>query len=317
MRDLDRLIVRFRQFGGVRLIWEYAKMGVLWIGVKELVKCAIQGRSFKSVYPVVTKLVDEELVSKYETELALLRNASDARYENENRVWFCWLQGIENAPELVKACLRSIKRNVTEEVVVIDEKNYTDYVTLPEYIVEKYRKGIIPPALFSDLLRLELLIHHGGTWIDSTVFATGNMKDGKEVFGKFWQEIQQSDLFLYRYIKNGRVHGISNWFIHAKAGNALLTELRDMLYAYWRDYNCTMEYYIFHLFFGVLAKRHPEMMRNMPMANSYKAIILAHNLDKLFDEEWWQKLTANVPFHKLNYRKVPVIKDGTYYEHIL
>ena len=84
MRDLDRLIVRFRQFGGVRLIWEYAKMGVLWIGVKELVKCAIQGRSFKSVYPVVTKLVDEELVSKYETELALLRNASDARYENED-----------------------------------------------------------------------------------------------------------------------------------------------------------------------------------------------------------------------------------------
>ena len=317
MRDLDRLIVRFRQFGGMRLVWEYAKMGVLWVGVKEVVRCAIKGRSFKSVYPVVTRLIDEELVSKYETELALLRNASDARYENENRVWFCWLQGIENAPELVKACLKSIKRNVTEDVVVIDEKNYTDYVTLPEYIVKKYRKGIIPPALFSDLLRLELLIHHGGTWIDSTVFATGNMKDEKEVFGKFWQEIQQSELFLYRYIRNGRVHGISNWFIHAKADNALLTELRDMLYAYWRDYNCTMEYYIFHLFFGVLAKRHPEMMRNMPMANSYKAIILAHNLDKLFDEEWWQKLTANVPFHKLNYRKVPVIKDGTYYEHIL
>ena len=201
--------------------------------------------------------------------------------------------------------------------MVIDEKNFTDYVTLPEYIVKKYRKGIIPPALFSDLLRLELLIHHGGTWIDSTVFATGNMKDEKEVFGKFWQEIQKSDLFLYRYIKNGRVHGISNWFIHAKADNPLLIELRDMLYAYWRDYNCTVEYYIFHVFFGVLAKRHPEMMRNMPMANSYKAIILAHNLDKPFDEEWWKKLTANVPFHKLNYRKVPVIKDGTYYEHIL
>lgn len=323
MRDLDRLIVRFRQFGGIRLVWEYAKMGVLWVGVKEVVRCAIKGRSFKSVYPVVTRLIDKELVNKYgnvngnANHYSKAQTIQDSDCENENRVWFCWLQGIENAPELVKACLRSIKRNVTEDVVVIDEKNYTDYVTLPEYIVEKYRKGIIPPALFSDLLRLELLIHHGGTWIDSTVFTTGNMKDEKEVFGKFWQEIQKSELFLYRYIRNGRVHGISNWFIHAKAGNPLLIELRDMLYAYWRDYNCTVEYYIFHVFFGVLAKRHPEMMRNMPMANSYKAIILAHNLDKPFDEEWWQKLTANVPFHKLNYRKEPKEAKGTFFQFII
>lgn len=40
---------------------------------------------------------------------------------------------------------------------------------LPDYIVKKWEKGRIPADLFSDLLRLELLIRYGGTWIDSTV----------------------------------------------------------------------------------------------------------------------------------------------------
>jgi len=46
-------------------------------------------------------------------------------------------------------------------------------VELPGYIVEKWEKGRIPAAMFSDLLRVELLIKYGGTWIDSTVFCTG------------------------------------------------------------------------------------------------------------------------------------------------
>ena len=30
--DFDRLIARFRQFGGWRLVWQYVRMGVLWTG---------------------------------------------------------------------------------------------------------------------------------------------------------------------------------------------------------------------------------------------------------------------------------------------
>jgi len=359
MRDLDRLIVRFRQFGGMRLVWEYAKMGVLWVGVKEVIRCAIKGRSFKCVYPVVTKRVDEELIKKYGNArkgdlkdlsevapagsskgLGSIKGGSEAnetlryenetvqaptkrcRYENGNRgkqevVWFCWLQGIENAPELVKACLKSLRENVDAEIKVLDERNYGEYVELPEYIVEKYRRGRIPPALFSDLLRLELLIRYGRTWIDSTVLATKPATRAIVDLKPSWKEIRESELFLYRYIRTGRVYGISNWFIHAKAGNPLLVELRDMLYAYWRDYDCTLEYYIFHLFFGVVAKRYPGMLSKMPKGNSYNALVLEHNLEKRYNEEWWQKLTDNVPFHKLNYRIVPKEVKGTVYEHII
>ena len=318
-------------------MWQYAKMGVLWVGVKEIIRCMVHGRSLKTVYPRVTKLVDKELVNKYETELKLLQSASNACYENENKnlndnvnlnvndnleparsafelppqgvVWFCWLQGMENAPELVKECLERLRASIGEEVIVLDDRNYGEYVELPEYVVRKYRKGIIPPALFSDLLRLELLIRYGGTWIDATVWTSPEVgvKDSKCWMA--WKKIRESDLFIYRYFnREGRVEGMSNWFIHAKADNALLKDVRDMLYAYWRDYNCVVEYYIFHLFFSHAAKRYPEMIRRMPRGNSYHALWMAHHAERGISDADWQKLMANVPFHKLNYRRVPKVR---------
>jgi hypothetical protein len=225
---------------------------------------------------------------------------------------------MENAPELVKVCLESLRASIGGDIIVLDAQNYTDYVTLPEYVTRKYKKGIIPPALFSDMLRLELLIKYGGTWIDSTVWTSPKVgvKDSK--CWQAWQKIQESELFIYRYFnREGRVEGMSNWFIHAEAGNALLKDVRDMLYAYWHDYNCTVEYYIFHLFFSHVAKRYPEMIRKMPKGNSYHALWLRDHIDRPFDEKWWENLTANVPFHKLNYRKVPKNLRGTYYEPII
>ena len=342
MKDFDRFIKRFREFGGLRLVWQYARMGVLWVGVKEIVRCIMHGLSLKAVYPRVTRLVDEILITLYgngkttdgsdghgynkdnkdnKDNIELARSAfepasvtsdlnSEASAEVLNQceaqlelppdgvVWFCWLQGIEEAPELVRVCLESIRRNVMENVVVLDDHNYTDYVALPEHIVEKYKKGRIPGAMFSDMMRLELLIRYGGTWIDATVLASPGAGESK-----LWKEIGESELFVYRYFRKGRVEGISNWFIHAKPGNRLLMDVRDMLCAYWRDYNCVVEYYIFHLFFSHAAKKYPEMMARMPKGNSYHALLLRDNEHRMKDREWMDKLMANVPFHKLNWRK--------------
>ena len=65
MVDFDRLITRFRQFGGWRLVWQYVRMGVLWTGVCALVRCALKGKSLKAAYPVMTEKVDRILIRKY------------------------------------------------------------------------------------------------------------------------------------------------------------------------------------------------------------------------------------------------------------
>lgn len=307
MKDFDRLITRFRQFGGMRLVWQYAKMGVLWIGIKEIVKCALKGRSFKSVYPVITERIDRILVERYRGINAETKTDDRSSEIRENRIWFCWLQGIENAPDMVKVCLESQKRIFGDRVVVLDDKNYRKWIELPDYIDGKYRKGYIPGALFSDILRLELLIKYGGMWVDSTVLVTPIETDKDcdlQVYkGLAIDEIEKSDLFIFRYYKSGKVLGISNWLIHAKVGNRLLMDLRDMLLAYWKDFDCTVEYYIFHIFFGVVAKRYPEMIMRMPKGNSFHAIMLRDRLAMDYNESWWKELTQHVCFHKLNYRQ--------------
>lgn len=304
MKDFDRLIARFWEFGGWRLVWQYAKMGVLWVAVKELIRCALTGRSVKTVYPVVTKRI-APLLSPLQGDAPtnLQDGVLPLKGGARGGLWFCWLQGMENAPELVKKCLESQREAFGEVVTVLNESNYTDYVTLPDYIVEKRRKGYIPSALFSDMIRLELLIRYGGTWIDATVFASPKIKEEGSRCQKIWQKIRESELFIYRYFdKQGRVVGLSNWFIHAKEpGNPLLIEVRDSLYAYWKEYDCVVEYYIFHLFFGKAAKHHPEMIQKMPRGNSYHALWLGEHAN--IGNETWEQLMTNVPFHKLNWRK--------------
>ena len=256
-------------------------------------------------------------------------------HKRSKKIWFCWLQGLEAAPEVVKACYNSlvrhlgvagrgstgspIARNEGYEIIVIDGKNWWEYVELPEYVVEKWQKGLIPAAHFSDLLRLELLIRYGGTWIDSTVLCTGVNNDNENANFNF--NYLDTDLFMFQYTQPGSSEwgGIGNWFISACTNNEVLMALRDMLYAYWREHDCVLNYYLFHLFFGMLREVFPEQIAAMPYAYAPRSLALVHHWGEPFDEAKWKRLTERVSFHKLTYMKdkVPAKVEGTYYEYIL
>ena len=332
--DFKIIITRYRQFGGVRLVWKYAKLCALWPAVKESVRCLVKGQSFKGIYPVVLKRVEPFLVEKYGTKIqqisqiikAKTNHSNDAnksphqvRNEEQRTIWWCWLQGIENAPAILKACYNSLVHGEWftvhgYTVKVIDATNWREYVELPGYIVEKWEKGRIPAAMFSDLLRVELLIKYGGTWIDSTVLCTGfKFQDSSSRFLK-------APLFMFQYTKEGSVPlSISNWFITARRNNEVLMVLREMLYAYWRDYDCVLDYYIFHLFFAMISKEYPEQMAAMPYAQSQRSLVLLHHWGEKFDQRKWDRLTSEVCFHKLAFRVREDIKKDkeNYYNYIL
>ena len=304
--DFKKLLTRYRQFGGIKLVIEYTKIGALWPGVKAGVKCLVKRKSFKNIYPVVLKLVNPFLVKKY---APLMRSKKeeygrkDHEHQRNKVIWFCWLQGMEQAPPIVKACYNSLKRNIcNREIITIDAQNWREYVELPKYVVEKWEKKQIPPALFSDLLRLELLIKYGGSWIDSTVLCTGV---------EHTKEYLDADLFFFQYTERGSLPvSISNWFITSCTNNEVLMVLRDMLYAYWKDYDCTLNYYIFHLFFAMLSKEYPEEMTAMPYGQSMNSIALLQNCGEKFELEKWENLTAKVSFHKLAFRMNDKIKNN-------
>lgn len=235
-------------------------------------------------------------------EQALERTRSDI-------IWFCWLQGLDSAPPIVHACYESLRRNlIGKEIRVIDDRNRRDYVQVPEFIEDRWRKKRISPALFSDLIRLELLSKYGGTWIDSTVLCTG---------ADYPQEYLDADLFFFQYKRSLKAPfgGISNWFITSCSHNPLLLTLRDMLYAYWRDFRSVPEYFVFHLFFSMIAATRARKVAAMPYGYSPKCHILQRHWGEVFDAAKWEKLVAGVQFYKLTHKISDGIKrdDRNYY----
>lgn len=90
--------------------------------------------------------VKERLLRKHETVLQYLENSFGDFFESydydaplppsdpalEGKIWMCWWQGEENAPEIVRACIDSVRRNASgHEVVVITDENLSDYAIFP------------------------------------------------------------------------------------------------------------------------------------------------------------------------------------------
>lgn len=314
--DFHKLITRYKQFGGKRLILQYVKLGVMPVLMNGFFRCLYQRKSFKAIYSEALRKIEPFLIAKYDSiiqEFKKFNCSGELQHEHPKLIWWCWLQGFEEAPEIVAACYNSLKGNLPEYVIkIVDSENWKEYIELPDYIVKKWEKKQIPPALFSDLLRLQLLIEHGGTWIDSTVLCTGI---------EYTKEYLDADLFLFQYTRPGEVWSgnISNWFISAHSNNEVLMVLRDMLFAYWRDYNCTLDYYIFHLFFKLVAEKYPDKITAMPYGYSMNSLALLRHWGEKFNQERWDRLTSKVCFHKLAFRVNESVKNDNenYYNHIL
>ncbi len=299
MSSISRLSKRFGQFGGLGLVREYLRLGVFGEFLKQGAR-ALAGRcSINEAYSRIERKVIPHIRRQYRPllkELVAQYQSREPEHKKNNVIWVCWLQGMDNAPEIVRICNASLHRYIKgREIIVITAENLGRYVSFPEHIRKKYEQGKIPMAQYSDMLRLELLTRYGGTWIDSTVLCTGD---------NFPAGALDADLFFFQFLKpdTERPQGISNWFITASSGQKTLLILRDMLYQYWKDYDCLVAYFIFHIFFSMIAEEMPQEVAAMPRAGNKYCFYLEHRLPDVCDEQWLKELTARCSIHKLNGR---------------
>lgn len=237
-------------------------------------------------------------------------NNTDISNEEDFVIWLCWFQGYDDAPLLVKRCIDNIVSLYGDNYTIklITKKNFQQYANLPEYIVEKWMNHKISDAHFSDLIRLECLIKHGGCWIDSTVFCSSK---------ELPDYITKSELFLFTTfsLNDIEVSKISNWLIAAKPNNILLRETQRMLYAYWRDFDYAINYYIFHLFFTIAASEFPDEWNKIPKLNNLNPHVLQWEFDKTYSESRLQMICKWADFHKLTYRLEKTCnKEGCFYD---
>ena len=97
--------------------------------------------------------------------------------ELQRTIWMYWGQGFENAPEVVRICLRSWKsRNPGWRVVELTNANVSEYVDEPTLAKIRALKNIRIQK-FANLIRLYLISRYGGVWVDATCFCCRPLDD--------------------------------------------------------------------------------------------------------------------------------------------
>lgn len=227
-------------------------------------------------------------------------------------IWLCWLQGYNNAPPLIKACMNSIKDAFPEKkIVLLSEENLREYVEIPNRVQELYKSGKMSPAHFSDFVRISLICKYGGIWMDSTVLCTAP---------DFVNSLAKYPLFVFKQMdlirRDEEPIVASNWFISASSNEKILMLTKKLLLEYWHKYDYAIDYYIFHIFFKLATERYCDLWSAVPFYNNASPHTLQFELSNSFDELRWRQIVGTASIHKLN-RYDSFNINGTFYRWII
>lgn len=228
-------------------------------------------------------------------------------------LWSCWLQGIENAPELVQRCHYEREKRYTQfEHILITQNNFTNYISLNPIILEKWRDGIIPNTAFSNLIRLQVLEEYGGIWLDGTVLCATDefplyMIENPLFFFSSWTWITVD------------IRPLSTWFISSCIGHPFIHMTKLCLEKYWIENDKLVTYFIFHMFCRMIIAEHPELMESVPRFSNVPPHLMQFELSKTYNEHRYKELLQMAPIHKLTYKLDSKIKSdaGNLYSHIV
>jgi hypothetical protein len=239
----------------------------------------------------------DNFYTNHKVKLKFLRPLNDIN-ENKYIYWTCWFQGLESAPALVKSCVNSAKEFASgHRIIIITYDNLSTYVILPDFILDKHRKGHIPAPHFSDIIRVYLLYTYGGTWFDATVFFTHPIPE----------YLLNEPLFFFKRPLQDAYCPAGNWFIiSSKPKNYLLYNLLCILVEYWRINNKYIDYFMFHYLLQAIITHDSaclEIFNKIPYYNDQNPHFMQFKLFfSEYNKEIWEK-AKNISFcHKLTYK---------------
>lgn len=287
--------------------------GTLIPVIKHAVGKRVPVRLIKNSYILdlqVQNFIAKKIRKRYNvTANIFVKNEEEAQEGEFKRIiWWCWLQGYDQAPELVKSCYESLEKNMSNyEIRILTEKTISQYVNLPQYIIDKYKSGVMGAAHYSDILRLEVLYRYGGVWVDSTVFCTDNKMDS--IF-------QYSSLFVYQDLTSPDIVA-SNWLISARPNNRIISLTRKLLLEYWKDCNVIEHYYLFHLLFKWATEFYQDEWKTVHRFTNVAPHILVDELDNEFSSERMEEIKRISSFHKLNYKRSYTDNESSFYSMLI
>lgn len=245
------------------------------------------------------------------------QNEEDKNLKETTNIWICWWQGTENMPKIVRECVESIKYNSGEKnVIIITEKNYKNYIKFPNWIEEKYKKGIISKTHLSDILRLELLAKYGGIWLDSTFYCTGNLE--KYFTLPVWT-IKRPD-YRHTSVACGAFANYS--FGCNYESRYVFSIIKEYLYKYWEMYDYIIDYLFLDYIIVYVINHNKNVKQKFEeiKPNNPKCDELLKIINKEYNEEIFKDLIKDTDLFKLswkcsNHKKIK--GENTFYDMLI
>ncbi len=257
-------------------------------------------RRLLSKHKIMLDFLDKKY-SNYWDKYQFSKDIKDSNPKYHNKIWVCWWQGLDNAPDIVKACIKTIKANSEgAEVILITDDNYKNYISFPDYVEEKRKKGLISRTIFSDLLRLNLLSTYGGIWIDSTFFCVHSNFDS----------YMKLPIWSIKRPEYGHCSVACGYFANYSLGCSYQYRwaykvVLDFLYNYWKENNKLIDYLLTD-YAIVLSQKHiaevSELFSGI-QPNNPNCDELVKVLNEPFDETKWNMLKNETGLFKLTWKQ--------------
>ncbi len=251
-------------------------------------------------------LINFRKINGFENPLCDEKECKDD-FDGKIPVFICWWQGEEEMPDIVKACVNSVKRNLPDNAAlrIITLSNVGEYVTFNEAIVNKFNEGLIDYTHLSEVLRSELLYRYGGMWIDATYYVSNRIP--KEFFDRefftvaFERPLFGDDISMARW-------STSLWM--ARKNHPLFQLLTEAYYIYFEKDDKVIDYFIMDYLTGIIYKEF-DCVKNCIddcVKQSPAVYELQLRLNQRFTETENMKLLTESLFYKINRR-------GEYHTH--
>ncbi len=216
-------------------------------------------RQFKVEIRTIKKL-KFHLLSDYKDVIDKYREVKAPCPFNEPNmnIWFMWWQGLDHMPDVIKINYDALLINANgNKVIFVAHDNIKDYIQMPDYILEKVKKGIISLTHLSDLIRAKILNEHGGLWLDATIHVSRPIDNLTSL--TYWSPkwiIPKSDKNKYRLwaglwnvssvpkLMMTQCMGI--WF--SVKDNPIFACLEEFWLSYWKNENDTPYYWTTEVF---------------------------------------------------------------------
>lgn len=258
-----------------------------------------------------------QIILNYLRELDKTKNVPIMKPKKEvstKTIWMFWWQGETNMPELVRACINSVKQHSGEyNVQLITKDNVTEYLDLP--ILSKVGKSISFIHL-SDYIRLSLLKIYGGGWVDATIFLTKDIPTDIITTGFYTIRHPRKTYFCVSDFR----WGVS--FLFANKENKLISRVQELFTAFWEKNNNPLDYFIMDYCFAYIIETDKEcknILESVPYNNPLTYSGIVDKFSQPFDLTVYEEIIKETWIHKLSY-KVPYcsnMEKPTFYDFVI